>query len=57
MKKEISEFEEITIKEILSTNGGPVSEATGVLLRWFGWLCASHDDPYNKTAWEMTHKM
>ncbi|MDO5665836.1 MAG: hypothetical protein Q4G63_11355 [Bacteroidia bacterium] len=57
MRKEILEFEEITILEVLNTNGGSVSEGTGGFLRWLGRLFASHNDPYNKTAWEMTHKM
>ncbi|MEA5127950.1 hypothetical protein [Proteiniphilum sp.] len=57
MKKEILEFEEITIKEMLNTNGGSVSEGTGGFLRWLGWLFAYHNDPYNKAAWEMTHKI
>lgn len=56
MKKEVIEFKVITLKEMLNTNGG-VSEGTGVLLRWLGWVFASHNDPYNKEAWEMTHKI
>lgn len=57
MKKEISEFKEITTKEMLNTYGGGVSEGTGKFLRWLGQVFASHNDPYNKEAWYMTHKI
>lgn len=57
MKKGTLRFEEMTIKEMTNTNGGGVSEGTGKLLRWLGKVFASHNDPYNKEAWYMTHKM
>lgn len=57
MKKEELRFEGLTTEEMINTNGGGVSEGTGKFLRWLGKVFASHNDPDNKEAWYMTHKM
>jgi hypothetical protein len=53
----MNHLKELSAHELLTINGGGVSEVTTYVLNWLGGVFASHSkDPYNKTAWDMTHK-